>query len=62
MGRVRLKRRCPIKAYVGTPDIDVYDEGGTEHTMTVYYDQVALENDGYKISGLPKGYTVYEYL
>ena len=50
------------KAYVGHSSIDVYDEGGTEHTMTVYYDQVALENDGYKISGLPKGYTVYEYL
>ncbi|MCD7984105.1 MAG: flagellar hook-basal body complex protein [Desulfovibrio sp.] len=49
-------------AYAGKSDIDVYDEGGTTHTMSVYYDQVALENDDYKISGLPKGYTVYEYL
>ena len=49
-------------AYVGKSDIDVYDEGGTKHTMSVYYDQVALENDDYKISGLPNGYTVYEYL
>lgn len=49
-------------AYVGKSDIDVYDEGGTKHTMSVYYDQVALENDDYKIEGLPSGYTVYEYL
>ncbi|WP_022655714.1 flagellar hook protein FlgE [uncultured Desulfovibrio sp.] len=49
-------------AYVGQSDIDIYDEGGTKHTMSVYYDQVALENADYKISGIPKGYTVYEYL
>ncbi|MGE9986027.1 flagellar hook protein FlgE [Desulfovibrio sp. SGI.169] len=49
-------------AYTGKSDIDVYDEGGSKHTMSVYYDQVALENDDYKISGLPNGYTVYEYL
>ncbi len=49
-------------AYTGKSDIDIYDQGGTKHTLSVYYDQVALKSDDYEIKGLPSGYTVYEYL
>ena len=55
-------------AYATQSSIDVYDEGGGTHTMTVYYDQVdASKTDSngdsiYNIKGLPAGYTVYEYL
>ncbi len=49
-------------AYTGKSDIDIYDQGGTKHTLSVYYDQVALKNEDYEIKGLPSGYTVYEYL
>ena len=55
-------------AYATQSSIDVYDEGGGTHTMTVYYNQVdASKTDSngdsiYNIKGLPAGYTVYEYL
>ncbi|OXS28645.1 MAG: flagellar biosynthesis protein FlgE [Desulfovibrio sp. MES5] len=55
-------------AYATQSSIDVYDEGGGTHTMTVYYDQVdttKTDSNGntiYNIKGLPAGYTVYEYL
>ena len=55
-------------AYATQSSIDVYDEGGGTHTLTVYYDQVdASKTDSngdsiYNIKGLPAGYTVYEYL
>lgn len=55
-------------AYATQSSIDVYDEGGSTHTLTVYYDQVdATKTDSsgtsiYDIDGLPAGYTVYEYL
>lgn len=56
------------KAYATQSSIDVYDEGGSTHTLTVYYDLVApdmYDTDGnliYEIKGLPSGYTMYEYL
>ncbi|ATD81398.1 MULTISPECIES: flagellar hook-basal body complex protein [Desulfovibrio] len=55
-------------AYATQSSIDVYDEGGGTHTLTVYYDQVdARKTDSngntiYDIKGLPAGYTIYEYL
>lgn len=55
-------------SYATQSSIDVYDEGGSTHTLTVYYDQVdATKTDSsgtpiYDINGLPAGYTVYEYL
>lgn len=55
-------------AYATQSSIDVYDEGGSTHTLTVYYDQVDAKktdssgNPIYDIDGLPAGYTVYEYL
>ena len=48
--------------------INVYDESGTKHTMTVYYDKVdttKTDSSGtkiYSIDNLPSGYTMYEYL
>ena len=55
-------------AYATQSSIDVYDEGGGTHTLTVYYDQVDAKktdsngNTIYDIKGLPAGYTMYEYL
>lgn len=55
-------------AYATQSSIDVYDEGGGTHTLTVYYDQVdsrKTDSNGntiYDIKGLPAGYTIYEYL
>lgn len=55
-------------AYATQSSIKVYDEGGSTHTLTVYYDQVnASKTDSngktiYSIEGLPAGYTMYEYL
>ncbi len=45
-------------AYSEPASITVYDEGGSAHDLTVYFDQVATDN----IEGLPTGYRVYEYL
>lgn len=56
------------EAYAYKSDIKVYDEGGSTHQMTVYYDMVqpSMNDDKgdplYKIDGLPEGYTIYEYL
>lgn len=55
-------------AYATQSSIDVYDEGGATHTLTVYYDQVDTSktdsngNTLYSIEGLPAGYSMYEYL
>jgi flagellar hook protein FlgE len=55
-------------AYATQSSIDVYDEGGGTHTLTVYYDQVATSKTDshgnliYPMEGLPSGYTMYEYL
>lgn len=49
-------------AYCGRSDIKVYDEGGSAHDVSVYYDQVETSTNDYTIEGLPSGYTVYEYL
>ena len=38
--------------------LKVYDEGGTSHTLTTYFDQVT----GDAVQGLPRGYRVYEYM
>lgn len=61
----------PETAYATQCTVSVYDEGGREHGLTVYMDQVRNEyeitdSDGnkssYKISDLPPGYSVYEYV
>lgn len=52
----------PNEGFATQSSIKIYDEGGNPHTMTVYYDQVATKRDGYEITGLPAGYTMYEYL
>lgn len=50
-------------AYAAQSSINVYDAGGTKHTLTVYYDKVETEKTGqYVLKDLPAGYTVYEYL
>ena len=55
-------------AYAQSSSMKVYDEGGSTHELTIYYDAVALErlnSDGtlgYKLEGLPAGCKVYEYL
>ncbi|WP_417292145.1 flagellar hook-basal body complex protein [Desulfovibrio porci] len=55
-------------AYATQSSIDVYDEGGSSHTLTVYYDQVDVSKTDskgnllYKIEGMPSNYTIYEYL
>lgn len=48
----------PNEGYATQSAIKVYDEGGTKHELTTYYDRV--DTSGMK--GLPEGYTVYEYL
>lgn len=55
-------------AYATQSSIDVYDEGGGTHTLTVYYDQIDAKktdtngNTIYDIKGLPAGYSMYEYM
>ena len=49
-------------AYAASSPITVYDEGGTKHQLTVYYDKVDTSNSSYKIDNLPSGYTMYEYI
>ena len=55
-------------AYAQSSSMKVYDEGGSTHELTIYYDAVALErlnSDGtlgYTLEGLPAGCKVYEYL
>lgn len=61
-GRPDVDTPLASTAYTGKSDIDIYDQGGTKHTLSVYYDQVSLKNEDYEIKGLPSGYTVYEYL
>ncbi len=46
------------EGYVHAAPIKVYDEGGKEHTLTCYFDQVPAES----VEELPTGYEVYEYL
>lgn len=55
-------------AYAQSSSMKVYDEGGSTHDLTIYYDAVALERNssdgsvGYALEGLPAGCKVYEYL
>lgn len=55
-------------AYAQSSSMKVYDEGGSTHELTIYYDAVALERNssdgsvGYALEGLPAGCKVYEYL
>lgn len=55
-------------AYAQSSSMKVYDEGGSTHNLTIYYDAVALERNssdgsvGYALKGLPAGCKVYEYL
>ena len=55
-------------AYAQSSTMSVYDEGGSTHDLTIYYDAVALERNnsdgsiGYSLEGLPAGCKVYEYL
>ncbi len=58
----------PHDAFEWSVPVKVYDEGGKEHTLTAYFDQVPTEgvdslgNPTEVIDGLPTGYSVYEYL
>ncbi|MDR1776626.1 MAG: flagellar hook-basal body complex protein [Desulfovibrio sp.] len=57
-------------AYATQSTLKVYDEGGSEHDLTIYFDKVNTPvydnanppNQVYKLEGLPAGYQVYEYL
>lgn len=55
-------------AYAQSSTMSVYDEGGSTHDLTIYYDAVSLERNssdgsiGYALEGLPAGCKVYEYL
>lgn len=55
-------------AFATQSTISVYDEGGNPHTLSVYMDKVKatkVDSNGntvYEVSGLPAGYTMYEYL
>lgn len=42
----------------GSSSLKVYDEMGTAHTLTTYFDQV----DPSEVIGMPDGYKVYEYM
>ena len=44
-------------AYSYQTSLKVYDEGGTSHTLTTYFDQVSSDH----VKNLPPGYKVYEY-
>ncbi len=52
-------------AYAEPSSITVYDEGGGEHILTVYYDQITFPEDTateeYE-TNLPAGYKMYEYM
>lgn len=45
-------------SYLYPATMQVFDEGGTAHTLTTYFDQV----DGTKVKNLPNGYQVFEYM
>lgn len=49
-------------AYATQSSLNVYDQGGTKHNLTVYYDKVDSSNSSYSIQNLPSGYSMYEYL
>ena len=58
----------PDTAYAAQSSLKVYDEGGTTHELTIYYDKVnesTVDSNGDTssfIDGLPAGYTLYEYV
>jgi flagellar hook protein FlgE len=60
----------PEQAYAAQSTLKVYDEGGTQHDLTIYFDKVnnpVYDNGNppqivYEVSGLPAGYQMYEYL
>lgn len=45
-------------AFAHQATIDVYDEGGTAHTVTIYYDQVNSDD----VTNEPNGRTYWEYI
>ncbi|QCC85717.1 flagellar hook-basal body complex protein [Desulfovibrio desulfuricans] len=49
-------------AYATQSSLNVYDEGGTKHNLTVYYDKVDASSSSYTIQNLPSGYSMYEYM
>lgn len=51
-------------AYAYAVPFNVYDEAGTAHQLTVYYDQVRDPDEANNIllQNLPAGYSVYEYV
>ncbi|MDR3361719.1 MAG: flagellar hook-basal body complex protein [Desulfovibrio sp.] len=61
----------PEQAYATQSTLKVYDEGGSKHDLTIYFDKVntPVYNTSttpatpvYEVQGLPAGYTMYEYL
>ena len=50
-------------AYASAIPFNVYDEGGTAHLLTVYFDQVTEDPAaGVVLDNLPPGYKIYEYM
>ncbi len=45
-------------SYAYQTSVVVYDEGGTSHTLTTYFDQISSTS----VTDLPSGYTMYEYI
>ncbi|MDR2820575.1 MAG: flagellar hook-basal body complex protein [Desulfovibrio sp.] len=61
----------PEQAYATQSTLKVYDEGGSKHDLTIYFDKVNTPVYDttttpatlvYEVQGLPAGYTIYEYL
>jgi flagellar hook protein FlgE len=61
----------PEEAYALQSSLKVYDEGGAEHELTIYFDKVnnpvydtttTPATLMYEVQGLPAGYQMYEYL
>ncbi len=55
---IRDKPAISSDAFAYQTPIKVYDEGGTSHTLTTYFDSVSSD----AITDLPAGYQVYEYM
>jgi flagellar hook protein FlgE len=61
----------PEQAYATQSSLTVYDESGTQHDLTIYFDKVNTPVYDtsttpatlvYEVNGLPAGYQMYEYL
>lgn len=48
--------------YANQTTMNVYDEGGTMHKLTIYFDRVASGKDGQNIAGGSSGESYWEYL